>query len=217
MRHSCDVGEEDMEYMVRATGAYGEEAREMLKTFIREEQDKHWGYVEDEDPCPVLKSVVIKPNTPARRPRPRKERDLSPASLGEPEPISLEEPPAKVRCVETVSSASLLLDELACSPTLSSGSSYEEASTVTVNINNDKETEIIHTDSRELSKKEAAKRKESDGIKEINSERDQQAKKLKTIEKPIEKLPEGVRHKQNVTETQNENDKQRTMTVTKAE
>ena len=54
MRHSCDVGEEDMEYMVRATGAYGEEAREMLKTFIREEQDKHWRYVEDEDPCPVL-------------------------------------------------------------------------------------------------------------------------------------------------------------------
>ena len=41
MRHSCDVGEEDMEYMVRATGAYGEEVREMLKTFIREEQDKH--------------------------------------------------------------------------------------------------------------------------------------------------------------------------------
>ena len=58
--------------MVRATGAYGEEAREMLKTFIREEQDKHWRYVEDEDPCLVLKSVVIKPNTQARRPRPRK-------------------------------------------------------------------------------------------------------------------------------------------------
>ena len=38
----------------------------MLKTFNRKEQDKHWRYVEDEDPCPALNSVVIKPNTPAK-------------------------------------------------------------------------------------------------------------------------------------------------------
>lgn len=39
MRHSCNVGEEDMEYVERATGVYGEAAREMLMTFIREKQD----------------------------------------------------------------------------------------------------------------------------------------------------------------------------------
>lgn len=183
MRHSCNVGEEDMEYMVRATGAYGDEARKMLKTFIRDEQDNHWKYVEADSGSKshhqAVKSVVVKPNIPARRPRPRKERDLSPVSLGEPEPISLEEPPVKVRCVETVSSASLLLDELACSPSLSSISSSEVSELETV---------------------ETVKRKESEGRKEI--ENGQQIKKLKTIEITIDKLPEGKR-KQNVTETQN--------------
>ena len=105
--------------------------------FTREKQDTHWKYVASEDepesPCPMVKSVVAKLNNPGRKPRPRKERDLLPVSLGELEPISLEEQPTKVRGVETVCSASLLLEDLACSTLLSSSSSssdYKESETV---------------------------------------------------------------------------------------
>ena len=55
-----------MEYVERATGIYGEAARDLQMTLIREKQDTHWKYVVSKDepksPRPMLKSVVVKPN-----------------------------------------------------------------------------------------------------------------------------------------------------------
>ena len=45
MKHSCHAAEEDMEYVIRLTRVYGEEAKQKLHTFINEEQDGHWEYV----------------------------------------------------------------------------------------------------------------------------------------------------------------------------
>ena len=45
MKHSCYAAEEDMEYVIRLTRVYGEEAKQKLHTFINEEQDGHWEYV----------------------------------------------------------------------------------------------------------------------------------------------------------------------------
>ena len=141
IKHSCNVTERDMEYVHRETDAFGEEARKMLVAFIQDKQDTHWKYItaedEPESPVPVCRSVVVKPSQPARRPKPRKEtRPDSPMSLGEPEPILLEEPPRKKQRVEAAT-LSTLLHDLACTPSLSvDDSDVSEIEDETVNEHN---------------------------------------------------------------------------------
>ena len=115
-----------MEYTVRETGDYGESARQVLLKFIEEKQETSWKHValgdEPESPIPPLMSVVTRPDEPGRKPRPRKKKEiLSPEILVEPEPICLEEPPRKVSKLTITNSA--LLQDLACSPSLSTSSS----------------------------------------------------------------------------------------------
>ena len=115
-----------MEYTIRETGDYGESARQVLLKFIEEKQETSWKHVavgdEPESPIPPLRSVVTRPDEPGRKPRPRKKKEiLSPEILVEPEPICLEEPPRKVSKLAITNSA--LLQDLACSPSLSTSSS----------------------------------------------------------------------------------------------
>ena len=59
-----------MEYVVRATGEFGEEAKQILVTFINEKQDDHWRYVTLEEyegrQLPEIRSVIVKPKQPPR-------------------------------------------------------------------------------------------------------------------------------------------------------
>lgn len=92
-----------MEYIHHETGAWGEQARLKLVEFefVEEKQDRSWKYVEIEEPG-SLRSVVVKANDEARKPRPRKESPRSrkergkaatPMSWDEMELIELGEPP----------------------------------------------------------------------------------------------------------------------------
>ena len=150
MSHGCNAREEDMEYTVRETGVYGEEAKRLLRMFINEKQDSSWKFVEvgDEPDCqvPSLMSVVVKPKEPGRRPRPRKEK--SPELLVEPEPISLEEPPRKVPRVETVRD---LLKDLECSPSVSTISSVTDSENENEN-DNELEAWVTNTSDRDQQK-----------------------------------------------------------------
>ena len=128
-KHACDGTERDMEYIHRETGVWGEEARLKLVEFIEGKQDRFWQYVEIEEP-ESLRSVVVKTNDVARKPRPRKEsprprqepsRATTPMSWDEPEPIELGEPPRKKERKATVGS------DLSCSSSSSSSSSSEES------------------------------------------------------------------------------------------
>ena len=128
-KHACDGTERDMEYIHRETGVWGEEARLKLVEFIEGKQDRFWQYVEIEEP-ESLRSVVVKTNDVARKPRPRKESPrprqepsgaTTPMSWDEPEPIELGEPPRKKERKETVG------PDLSCSSSSSSSSSSEES------------------------------------------------------------------------------------------
>ena len=90
-----------MENIHRETGVSGEEAR--LVEFIEEKHDRFWQYVEIEGP-ESLRSVEVKTNGVARKPRPRKESPrprqepstaTTPLPWDEPEPIELSEPLGK--------------------------------------------------------------------------------------------------------------------------
>ena len=118
-----------MEYIHRETGVWGEEARLTLVEFIEGKQDQFWQYIEIEEP-ESLRSVVVKTNDVARKPRPRKEsprprqepsRATTPMSWDEPDPIELGEPPRKRERKETVG------PDLSCSSSSSSSSSSEES------------------------------------------------------------------------------------------
>lgn len=135
MKHVCEVPNPKFEFVHRMTGVVGEEARNILMRFIKEEQDNCWKWVSAEEveneeeiqsPVPGLKSVVVKLTDPARNPRQRKEkRAPSPVPLDEPDDIMLEEPPRKVRITETEPGFSLL-QELFCSSSSSESGSICE-------------------------------------------------------------------------------------------
>ena len=115
LKHICEVENPTFVYIHRESGIQGEQAREMLMTFIKERQETHWKWVKAEDdepesPIPSgIRSVVVIPNNPARQPRPRKDKRLpSPVPLEEPDDILLEEPPRKVRKKTTESLQSIL-------------------------------------------------------------------------------------------------------------
>ena len=231
IKHSCNVTERDMEYVHRETGAFGEEARKMLVAFIQDKQDTHWKYItaedEPESPVPVCRSVVVKPSQPVRRPNPRKEtRPDSPMSLGEPEPILLEEPPRKKQRVEAAT-LSTLLNDLACTPSLSvDDSDVSEIEDETVNEHNVIETAVhiqktdtyYEEEADKLYHKESKTSKGSEEKKnEKQSKRNQSETKTQekkdehrdTITKTHnEKQDETKKDKRKVIETQNKNDEQ---------
>ena len=224
-----------MEYVHRETGAFGEEARKMLVAFIQDKHDTHWKYItaedEPESPVPVCRSVVVKPSQPARQPKPRKEtRPDSPMSLGEPEPILLEEPPRKKQRVEAAT-LSTLLNDLACTPSLSVGDSdVSETEDETMNEHNVIETavhiqktdtyyeKVYEEEDDKLNHKESKASKGSEEKKnEKQSKRNQS--KTKTQEKKDEhrdtitkthneKHDETKKDKRKVIQTQNRNDEQ---------
>ena len=231
IKHSCNVPEGDMEYVHRETGAFGEEARKMMVAFIQDKQDTNWKYItaedEPESPVPVCRSVVVKPSQPAKRPKPRTEtRPASPMSLGEPEPILLEEPPRKKQRVEAAT-LSTLLNDLACTPTLSVDDSdvseIENEHNVLETADHIQKTdtyyEKVHEEETDkLYHKESKKSKGSEEKKnEKQSKRNQS--KTKTQEKKDEhrdtitkthneKHDETRKDKQKVIETQNKSDEQ---------
>ena len=77
--HKCKVENPSFQFVIRQTGVSGAEAREVLMTFIKEEQDTHWRHIktddEPESPIPTgLRSVVLAPKEPMVQPNPRKEK-----------------------------------------------------------------------------------------------------------------------------------------------
>ena len=166
----CETENPTFVYMHRESGLQGEAAREMLMQFIKEKQ---------ESPIPGLRSVVVKVTDQGRKPRPTKEkRAPSPVLLEEPDDISLEEPPIKVRRTTSVSGSSFL-QELECSPftcdTSSSVSEIEEIQFVDIydgTIENDNRNSEIKKDTLKGKKKETDKEKETNKRKEIESEKD---------------------------------------------
>ena len=125
MAHSCNATESEMEYVETAEGVYGDEVRQILITFIREKQDNNWKFVasldEPDSPIQSVMSVIVKPYTPARETRPRKEstaskerRALSPLSLADSDDISLVEPPMKVPRVADTTIIRNVMDDLVC-------------------------------------------------------------------------------------------------------
>ena len=76
MKHSCSTSEEDMEYVIRLTREYFEEAKQKRHTFINKEQDCHWEYVifdeyTAEHSC--VRSKVVKKMEPPIFPRTQEE------------------------------------------------------------------------------------------------------------------------------------------------
>ena len=129
MKHSCNASEEDMEYVIRLTGEYGEEAKQKLHTFINEEQDGHWEYVTydeytEEHTC--VRSKVVKKTEPPIVPRSREEC-VSPISMAEPD-ISLEEPPRIVKQLETPRASSPTLSDISSLSSYSFSSSSGSSS-----------------------------------------------------------------------------------------
>ena len=129
MKHSCNASEEDMEYVIRLTGEYGEEAKQKLHTFINEEQDGHWEYVtydEYTEEHTRVRSKVVKKTEPPIVPRSREEC-VSPISMAEPD-ISLEEPPRIVKQLETPRASSPTLSDISSLSSYSFSSSSGSSS-----------------------------------------------------------------------------------------
>ena len=83
MKHSCNASEEDIEYFIRLTVEYGEEAKQKLHKFINKEQVGHWEYVtfdEYTEKYSCVRSKVVKKMELTIVPRSREEC-VSPISM----------------------------------------------------------------------------------------------------------------------------------------
>lgn len=193
MKHVCEVPDPKFEFVHRMTGVVGEEARNILMRFIKEEQDNCWKWVSAEEveaeeeiqsPVPGLKSVVVKLTDPARNPRPRKEkRAPSPVPLDEPDDIMLEEPPRKVRITETEPGFSLLQD-LFCSSS-ESGSTICEMEDSCIGSEDSSVTFQKQTEVREENREENSVTKQSEpNDKQENAKEDENVILTVECEKP---------------------------------
>ena len=201
--------------MHRENGIQGEQAREMLMTFIKERQETHWKWVKAEDdepesPIPSgIRSVVVITNNPARQPRPRKDKKLpSPVPLEEPDDILLEEPPRKVR-KKTTESVQSILQELECSPSSSDISSVSEMESIQLYKDNTiaeaKKDKLKHKKKETEEKNENNKNEVNEKDKEIVIEKDNDTEK--EHEKMIDKEKD--------TDQRNDKDKQKETDVDK--
>ena len=103
-KYACNRTEQDMVYIHRESGVFGEEAHQLLIQFINERQDREWQYIEKEETEKETPHITSDPPIiPTRRKESRKppskptyKTKRSPTPLEEPE-IEIEEPPRERR------------------------------------------------------------------------------------------------------------------------
>ena len=103
-KHACNETEQDMVYIHRESGVFGEEAHQLLIKFINKRQDREWQYIEKEETEKETPHITSDPPViPTRRKKCRKpptkstyQTRRSPTPLEEPE-IEIDEPPRKRR------------------------------------------------------------------------------------------------------------------------
>ena len=185
-KHACNGTEQDMVYIHRESGVFGEEAHQLLVKFINERQDREWQYIEKEETEKETPHITSDPPIiPTRRKESRKPpskstynpRRRSPTPLEEPE-IDIEKPPRKRR-----RKVEAILKDLETSSSSSSESSSlsESDSTSSDSEDDDDERKLRHRNRGSLVLENH--NKEKDVSDKIRKEKDERIVKMKETRK----------------------------------